>query len=84
LLAQYCIAHDMAAKGHEALETEGHLAGGKPSGWVSIYFQSIKVITGLSHRLRLSPQGRSPKIPTRPQPQASAYQREELDADDTR
>jgi phage terminase small subunit len=63
---------EQAASAH--LEAEGHVIDGKPSPWLAVLGQSQKALVALSHRLRLSPQGRSPTNPKRPQ-SVSYYER---------
>lgn len=48
------------------LEREGHVVDGRPSPWLAVLAQATKAMTTFSHRLRLSPQGRSPTNPKRP------------------
>ena len=55
---------ERAASAH--LEAEGHVIDGKPSPWLAVLAQSLKAMSTLSHRLRLSPQGRTPTNPKRP------------------
>jgi hypothetical protein len=50
---------------------------GKPSPWLAVQAQSLKGMSILSHRLRLSPQGRSSTNPKRP-PSVSFYERAHL------
>ena len=78
LLAAYvrAILQERAASAH--LEAEGHVIDGKPSPWLAVLAQALKGMATLSHRLRLSPQGRSPTNPKRP-PSVSYYDRMRLE-----
>ena len=58
------VLQERTASAH--LEAEGHVIDGKPSPWLAVLGQSQKALVALSHRLRLSPQGRSPSNPKRP------------------
>ena len=53
-------------------------ADGRVSPWMKVWEQANKAMLSLAHRLRLSPQGRSPNLPTRPAPTASYYDRMRL------
>jgi hypothetical protein len=78
LLTAYvrAVLQERTASAH--LEAEGHVVDGKPSAWLSVLAQSLKAMSTLSHRLRLSPQGRSPTNPKRP-PSVSYYDRARLE-----
>jgi len=65
LLARYAECAVMAADAATMLATEGTVINGKPSAWLTVHAQMTKAMLGLSHRLRLSPQGRSPTNPKR-------------------
>jgi hypothetical protein len=78
LLTAYvrAILQERSASAH--LEAEGHVVDGKPSPWLAVLAQALKGMSTLSHRLRLSPQGRSPTNPKRPQA-VSYYDRVRLE-----
>ena len=61
LLSAYvrAVLQEQAASAH--YEAEGHVtADNKPSAWLAVLGQSQKALVALSHRLRLSPQSRTP------------------------
>jgi hypothetical protein len=72
LLSAYVRAVEMERAASAHLETEGHVIDGKPSPWLAVLAQALKGMATLSHRLRLSLQGRSPTNPKRP-PSVSYY-----------
>lgn len=79
LLSAYVRAglQEQAASAH--LEAEGHVtADNKPSAWLAVLGQSQKALVALSHRLRLSPQSRTPTNPKRP-PSISYFDRLRLE-----
>jgi hypothetical protein len=78
LLSAYVRAVEMERTASAHLEREGHIVDGKPSPWLAVLAQSLKAMSTLSHRLRLSPQGRSPTNPKRPQA-VSYYDRARLE-----
>ena len=80
LLGAYVRAVEMERTASAHLEAEGHVIDGRPSPWLAVLAQALKGMATLSHRLRLSPQGRSPTNPKRP-PSVSYYDRARL-ADD--
>jgi hypothetical protein len=77
LLARYAESAVMASDAATMLASEGTVIDGKPSPWLAVHVQMTKAMQGLSHRLRLSPQGRSPTNPKRPQA-TSYYERMRL------
>jgi P27 family predicted phage terminase small subunit len=83
LLIEYCRAVALADEAYAALAVEGAVItserGSKVSPWVTVQEKAQRAMTALSHRLRLSPQGRSPTLPTRPARQASYFERMELE-----
>jgi phage terminase small subunit len=83
LLSAYVRAVEMERAASAHLEAEGHVIDGKPSPWLAVLAQSLKAMSTLSHRLRLSPQGRSPTNPKRP-PSVSYYDRARLAGDGVR
>jgi P27 family predicted phage terminase small subunit len=89
LLAAYVRAVELEREASQRLREEGTVVNGahgpKASPWLTVLGQAVKTMSMLSHRLRLSPQGRSPTLPTRPAPTLSAYERLGLldDDDDT-
>jgi hypothetical protein len=64
LLCRYAEASAMAERAAVEM-AEAPVVDGKTSPWVSIHGQMTKAMTGLSMRLRLSPQARQPNRPTR-------------------
>lgn len=78
LLTSYIRAIEMERAASAHLEAEGHVIDGKPSPWLAVLAQSLKAMSTLSHRLRLSPQGRSPTNPKRT-PSVSYYDRARLE-----
>jgi hypothetical protein len=80
LLARYAECAVMAGDAATMLATDGPVtADGKPSPWLTVHAQMTKAMLGLSHRLRLSPQGRSPTNPSRPSQPVSYYDRRKLE-----
>jgi phage terminase small subunit len=79
LLSAYVRSVEMERAASAHLEAEGHVIDGKPSPWLAVLAQSLKAMSTLSHRLRLSPQGRSPTNPKRPQAGVSYYDRMRLE-----
>jgi phage terminase small subunit len=79
LLARYAECAVMAGDAATMLTTEGTVIDGKPSPWLSVHAGMVKAMLGLSHRLRLSPQGRSPTNPSRPVQAVSYYDRVRLE-----
>jgi hypothetical protein len=78
----------------ESVLCERILLGGKPtmrvvngrqSPWLAVLSQAQNTMLGFAHRLRLSPQGRSPtnpSRPSRPERPLSVYETMALEADD--
>jgi hypothetical protein len=81
LLCAYVRAVEMERAATMHLEREGHILDGRPSAWLSVLAQALKGMATLSHRLRLSPQGRSPTNPKRPA-SVSYYDRMRLENGD--
>jgi hypothetical protein len=69
------VLQERTASAH--LEAEGYVVDGKSSPWLTVLRQAHKSFSTLSHRLRLSPQGRSPTNPKRA-PSVSYYDRMRL------
>jgi Phage terminase, small subunit len=65
------VLQEQTASAH--LEREGDVVDGRPSPWLAVLAQAIKAMTTFSHRLRLSPQGRSPTNPKRRRPMSVSY-----------
>jgi phage terminase small subunit len=86
LLVEFCRAVALASEADAALAVEGAVIaserGPKVNPWVTVQEKAQRAIIALSHRLRLSPQGR---MPTRPTRQASYFERMSLEEgrDDT-
>ena len=78
LLARYAECSVMAGDAATMLATEGTVIDGKPSPWLAVHVQMTKAMQGLSHRLRLSPQGRNPTNPQRQKP-LSYFERERVE-----
>jgi phage terminase small subunit len=78
LLAAYirAVLQEWTASAH--LEAEGHVTDSRPSPWLAVLGQATKTMAMFSHRLRLSPPGRSPTNPKRPAP-ANYYERQRLE-----
>jgi phage terminase small subunit len=81
LLARYAEAAVMAADAATMLASEGTVIDNKPSPWLAVHVAMTKALVALAHRLRLSPQGRSPTNPKRPQA-ASYYDRVQMEQHD--
>jgi Phage terminase, small subunit len=79
LLCAYCRAIAKERQAWGRLEAEGDVIDGKPSAWLAVWAQAHKSMLAFSHRLRLSPQGRSPTNPARPERPLSAYDRMDLE-----
>jgi phage terminase small subunit len=58
LLARYCEAAVLAEEAARQLRVGGAVVDGKPSGWLYVQEKCVRALTGLSLRLRLSPQAR--------------------------
>jgi hypothetical protein len=70
----------MASDAATMLAAEGTVIdGGKLSPWLAVHVAMTKAMLGLSHRLRLSPQSRSPTNPKRLQA-VSVYDRMRLES----
>ena len=84
LLIEFCRAAALASEADAALAVEGAVIaserGSRVNPWVTVQEKAQRAMTALAHRLRLSPQGRSPTLPTRPARQASYFERMELEA----
>lgn len=80
LLARYAECAVMAGDAATMLSNDGPVtADGKPSAWLSVHAQMVKAMVALAHRLRLSPQSRSPTNPSRPSQPVSYYDRARLE-----
>jgi phage terminase small subunit len=77
LLCAYCRAIAKERQAWARLAAEGDVVDGKPSPWLAVWAQAHKSMLSFSHRLRLSPQGRTPSLPTR-EPPLNAYERMDL------
>jgi len=66
LLVNHVQAIVAAADANAHLYAEGRVVDGRPSPWLAVLTQAQKAIGMFSLRLRLSPQGRSPTVPSRP------------------
>jgi phage terminase small subunit len=78
LLINYCQAIAAAREANEHLRSEGRVVDGKPSAWLAVLAMAQKGMLAFAHRLRLSPQGRSPSVsgkPTKPPAAMSYYDR---------
>jgi phage terminase small subunit len=84
LLCAYCRAIAKERQAWARLEAEGDVVDGKPSPWLAVWAQAHKSMIAFSHRLRLSPQGRSPTNPSRPERPLSVYDRMNLERSDER
>jgi phage terminase small subunit len=82
LLCAYARALVLERLAAAQLEAEGYVItgaqGARPSPWLAVLAQATKSMLALSHRLRLSPQGRSPTNPKRA-PVVSYYGRMALE-----
>lgn len=58
LLTQYAGACAMAAEAQQHLDADGAVVGGRASPWLIVQEKSVRAMTALSLRLRLSPQSR--------------------------
>ena len=58
LLCRYVEAAVLAEEAARQLRELGAVVDGKPSGWLTVQEKSVRALTALSLRLRLSPQGR--------------------------
>lgn len=83
LLVEFCRAAALAGEADKALAAEGAVVeterGSKVNPWIVVQEKAQRAMAALALRLRLSPQGRSPTIPTRPAPQVSYFERMELE-----
>jgi phage terminase small subunit len=75
LLVRYCEACVMAQHAAVQMRAEGAVLGGRISPWLVVQEKAIRALVALSMRLRLSPQARATNNPSRPQPQASHYEK---------
>jgi phage terminase small subunit len=82
LLTRYCEAAALADQAAEHLRAEGAVTvAGRVSPWLVAHEKSVKALTMLSMRLRLSPQAREPNRPSRKQP-TSYYEKMAADEPD--
>ncbi len=58
LLVEYSTMIITARQAAEAMNQEGLVVGGRPSPWLTVQEKAQRMITALSLRLRLCPQGR--------------------------
>jgi len=58
LLVRYCEAACLAERAACELREHGAVVDGKPSPWIVVQEKSVRTLTALSLRLRLSPQSR--------------------------
>jgi P27 family predicted phage terminase small subunit len=80
LLCTYVRAILQERAASERLAAEGYVIDGERSPWLAVQGQAHKTMVALSHRLRLSPQSRSPTNPKRVQP-TSYFDRLRLEHD---
>ena len=74
-----------AREANERLRCEGRVVDGRPSPWLAVLAQAQKAVLAFAHRLRLSPQGRSPTVSSRPgkaPAPLSYYERMQLERSD--
>jgi phage terminase small subunit len=64
LLTEYCTAVVQARRAAAMLRRDGDVVDGKPSPWLTVQEKSVRAMTALSLRLRLSPQARREKMKT--------------------
>ena len=85
LLVEYCRAAALAAEADGALAAEGAVVetdkGSRLNPWITVQEKAQRAMNSLSHRLKLSPQGRSPTNPKR-QPALSVYETMQLEEGD--
>jgi hypothetical protein len=80
LLARYAECAVMAGDAATMLANDGPVtADGKPSPWLAVHAGMVKSMVALAHRLKLSPQSRSPTNPSRPSQPVSDYDRVRLE-----
>jgi hypothetical protein len=65
ILVEFCRAVALADAADAALATEGAVVNGKLSAWVTVQEKAQRAMAQLSLRLRITPQGRSPTVPSR-------------------
>ncbi len=82
LLCRYVEACVLAEQAGNHLRDEGAVVNGKASPWLVVQEKSVRAMTALSMRLRLSPQARAPNVTTRRQPTMSHYERMRLEDDE--
>ena len=85
LLVNYVQAIASAREANEHLRSEGRVVDGKPNPWLSVLAQAQKAVLAFAHRFRLSPQGRSPTVSSRPSKATaplSYYERMKLEQSD--
>ncbi len=58
LLVEYCRAVLLAERAYRELQREGPVVNSKPSPWIIVQEKSVRAMTALSLRLRVSPQAR--------------------------
>jgi phage terminase small subunit len=74
LLVGYCGELARLRKASAHLEAEGEVVDGRVNPWLAVVTASTKSVLAYAHRLRLSPQGRSPTNPKRPESALSHYE----------
>jgi phage terminase small subunit len=79
LLAAYCAAIALEREAITRLREDGRIIDGRVNPWLSVLAQAHKSMLAFSHRLRLSPQGRSPTNPSRPERPLSYYERQAIE-----
>jgi phage terminase small subunit len=79
LLAAYCAAIALEREAITRLREDGRVIDGRVNPWLSVLAQAHKSMLAFSHRLRLSPQGRSPTNPSRPERALSYYERQAIE-----
>jgi phage terminase small subunit len=82
LLVRYCESAALADQAAQHLRDEGPVIAGRVSPWLVAQEKSIRALTALSMRLRLSPQARAPNNPSRAQQPVSHYEKMRLQNDE--
>jgi phage terminase small subunit len=81
LLARYCEAAALAERAALALRDAPMTVDGRPNPLITVHGGAVKSLLGLSLKLRLSPQARTPNQPRRPV-RVSVYERMALEANE--
>jgi phage terminase small subunit len=79
LLSAYCRVIAKERKTWALLEAEGDIIDGKVNPRLAVWAQTHKSLATLAHKLRLSPQGRSPTNPGKSERPLSYYERQDLE-----